>query len=199
MRRASWKDKALVQDHHRTLSLPNICQVCSVNETVDITRDEPPGVGAGRPARINSRLASRRPSYPRLALATFAASLGGSLAILGEVALVMLGTTVALFAALASGLGCARGIIREIAAALLPASVAGARRLFAILGEVARVAGVSLVSHVEASSLPFMVVCDGIADPVTDSTECADMGCLHDSDAQTAIRVMLRNAIPEMY
>jgi len=52
-----------------------------------------------------------------------------------------------LFATLAACLGCPRRIVREIPAALLPAGMAGARGLLAILGEIAWVACMSLVSH----------------------------------------------------
>jgi hypothetical protein len=96
-------------------------------------------------------------------LTALAAGVSRPLAILGEVALgpaavalaaaaaltaaVALAAAVALFATLAACLGCPRRIVREIPAALLPAGMAGARGLLAILGEIAWVACMSLVSH----------------------------------------------------
>jgi hypothetical protein len=49
--------------------------------------------------------------------------------------------------ALSPGLGSPLAVVREIAAAPLPSGVASARRLFSVLGEVARVTGMSLFCH----------------------------------------------------
>jgi hypothetical protein len=82
-------------------------------------------------------------------LTALAARLGGTLAILSKIAGIMLGaaTPIAVLATLATGCSGALWIVGEIATAVLAACVAGARCLFAILGEIARIAGMSLLCH----------------------------------------------------
>jgi hypothetical protein len=112
-------------------------------------------------------------------LTSLAAGFNGTLAILGEVARVVFGAAaaVAVLAAPASGLGCAYRIVGEITPAVLAAYVSGARSLLAILGEVAGIAGMSLVCHVAASSFPIMIFCTtGLFAPVVESTVRAEAG-----------------------
>jgi hypothetical protein len=114
-----------------------------------------------------------------LVLAAPAAGFGGTLAILREIAGVVPSTAsaAAVLAAVASGLGCARRIVGEITAAVLAACMPGARGLLAILGEVAGIAGMSLVCHVAASFFLIMIFCTmGIFAPALGSTALAEAG-----------------------
>jgi hypothetical protein len=86
-------------------------------------------------------------------LTAFAAGLRRPLAILGKTAVrpgvmaLTAASVVALFATSASRLRGARGIAREIAAAVLSACLASTRCLLAVFGEIARIIRMSLVSH----------------------------------------------------
>jgi len=73
-------------------------------------------------------------------LTAFAAGIRGPLAILREVARIMLSTAAAMavLTALASGFRCPFAVVGEIARAVLSAGLAGTRCLFAILSEIAR-------------------------------------------------------------
>jgi hypothetical protein len=77
-------------------------------------------------------------------LATLAAGFGSALAIIGKVALTV---RLAVLATLAARLCCFLAVIREISRAVLAANLAGARRLLAVLGKVARISGMSLIRH----------------------------------------------------
>jgi hypothetical protein len=98
-------------------------------------------------------LATARPRSRAVAsqsvLATLPAGLGRTLAILGEVARIVLRTAaaVAVLPALAPGFGRALAVIGEVAGAVLPTDMARAGSLFAIFREVARIAGMSLFGH----------------------------------------------------
>jgi hypothetical protein len=91
----------------------------------------------------------------RSALTALPAGFGGALAILGEVARIVLCTAaaVAVLAALAPGLGRALAVIGEIAGTVLPTDVTGARRLLTVFGEIAWVPGMPLFGHSKYSSL----------------------------------------------
>jgi hypothetical protein len=79
-----------------------------------------------------------------------AARFGGPLTILSKVSWIMLGspTTVAAFAALASGLCRPLAVPGKIARAALPTNMPGAGRLLPVLGKVARITGMMLFRHV---------------------------------------------------
>jgi hypothetical protein len=88
-------------------------------------------------------------------LAALAACFGGLSTILGEIARVVVraAATVAVLAALSTCFSRAFAIIGEVSAAVLTADVPGARGLLAVLGEIARITGVSLFSHLHPLSL----------------------------------------------
>jgi hypothetical protein len=82
-------------------------------------------------------------------LATLAASLCAPLAVLGKVARILrrAAAAVALLSAPAACLGRAFGVIGKVATTVLPANMAGARRLLAVFGEIARICSTSLFRH----------------------------------------------------
>jgi len=88
-------------------------------------------------------------SFRKSVLATLPAGLGCTLAILGEVARIVLrsAAAVAMLAALAPGFSRALTVIGEVAGAVLSTDMARAGSLFAIFSEVARIAGMSLIGH----------------------------------------------------
>ena len=91
-------------------------------------------------------------------LPAFAAGFRGLLAVLGEIARIVLRTTAAMavLSALAAGFGCLFAILREVArimfrttaaVAMLTALAPSLRGLLAVLGEIARVAAVLTLCH----------------------------------------------------
>jgi hypothetical protein len=107
------------------------------------------------------------------ALAALATGLRRLLAILGEVARIVFGTaaSAAVLTDFAAGLSCPFPVIREVARAVLPAELSGARRLLTILREVPRVSCMPLFGHVQS---PCSSGSDGCDAPVRRFNELAE-------------------------
>jgi hypothetical protein len=82
-------------------------------------------------------------------LTALAARLGRALAVLGEVAGIARGATatMAALATFSSRFGRALTIVREISRTALSTQMAGARRLLAVFGKIARVPGMPVLAH----------------------------------------------------
>jgi hypothetical protein len=111
-------------------------------------------------------------------LPTLAAGLRRASAILREVAGIVRGTAtaVAVLTALASGFRCTLPVVGEIARAVLPTNVTGARCPIAIFREVAWIPRMSLFGHSKRS----FVFESATGSPVATPTDAVARGCLHD-------------------